>query len=170
MARQDINVSTPNDNLGDPLRDANIKINDNFIELYDKSVFKVAGKDLSTNDFTNTEQTKLSGIEAGAEVNVQADWNQTDSLAPDFIKNKTSAAPIDPTPIDSSVNAVQSGGVFDALALKANISQLHDAVTVSDSSEIDFTLTGQDITASIIAGSIDVLKLDAALQTDSGKP
>lgn len=33
-------------------------------------VDKVAGKDLSTNDYTTTEKTKLAGIEAGAEVNI----------------------------------------------------------------------------------------------------
>lgn len=38
-------------------------------------VDKVAGKGLSTNDYTTAEQTKLAGIEAGAEVNVNADWN-----------------------------------------------------------------------------------------------
>lgn len=47
-----------------------------------------SGKGLSTNDFTTAEKTKLSGIATGAEVNVQADWNQTDSSADDFIKNK----------------------------------------------------------------------------------
>jgi len=38
-------------------------------------VDKVTGKGLSTNDFTNTLKTKLDGIEAGAEVNVNADWD-----------------------------------------------------------------------------------------------
>lgn len=38
----------------------------------------------------------------------------------------------------------------------------HDAVTVTDSAEIDFTLTGQNITASIVAGSIDETKLDVS--------
>jgi hypothetical protein len=38
----------------------------------------------------------------------------------------------------------------------------HDPVTVTDSAEIDFTLTGQDITASLIASSIDETKLDAS--------
>ena len=38
-------------------------------------VDKIAGKGLSTNDFTNTLKTKLDGIQAGAEVNVNADWN-----------------------------------------------------------------------------------------------
>jgi hypothetical protein len=41
----------------------------------DLKVDKVTGKGLSTNDFTTVEQSKLAGIEAGAEVNVQADWN-----------------------------------------------------------------------------------------------
>lgn len=35
-----------------------------------------------------TITTKLAGIEAGAQVNVQSDWNQTDNTADDFIKNK----------------------------------------------------------------------------------
>lgn len=32
--------------------------------------------------------TKLNGIETGAEANVQSDWNQTNSSADDYIKNK----------------------------------------------------------------------------------
>lgn len=36
---------------------------------------KVNGKGLSTNDYTTEEKTKLAGIAAGAEVNVNADWN-----------------------------------------------------------------------------------------------
>ena len=40
-------------------------------------VDKVVGKGLSTNDFTDTLKTKLDGIQDGAEVNVNADWNAT---------------------------------------------------------------------------------------------
>jgi len=36
-------------------------------------------------------------------------------------------------------------------------------ITVTDSAEIDFTLTGQALTASLIAGSIDETKLDASV-------
>lgn len=50
----------------------------------------------------------------------------------------------------------------------ANTTARHDALTVTDSSEIDFTLTGQDLTASLITGSIDVLKLDSGVQTSLG--
>ena len=35
-----------------------------------------------------SDKTKLEGIEAGAEANVQSDWSQTTSSADDFIKNK----------------------------------------------------------------------------------
>ena len=38
------------------------------------------------NNYTSQEKTKLGGIEAGAEVNVQSDWNATSGDA--FIKNK----------------------------------------------------------------------------------
>lgn len=50
----------------------------------------VTGKGLSTNDFTDTLKSKLDGIESGAEVNVQSDWNQTTDTADDYIKNKPS--------------------------------------------------------------------------------
>lgn len=45
----------------------------------------------------------------------------------------------------------------------ANTAARHAAVTVTDSSEIDFTLTGQNITASIVSGSIDESKLDTSV-------
>lgn len=40
-------------------------------------VDKVDGKGLSTNDYTTAEKNKLSGISAGAEANVNADWSST---------------------------------------------------------------------------------------------
>ena len=58
-------------------------------------VDKETGKGLSSNDYTSTEKSKLAGIEAGADVNVQSDWNVTDTGADDYIKNK-------PTPMTQS--------------------------------------------------------------------
>ena len=51
-------------------------------------VEKENGKGLSTEDFTAALKSKLEGIAAGAEVNVQPDWAQTDNTADDYIKNK----------------------------------------------------------------------------------
>ena len=59
-----------------------IKKIDNVIQMVtdltavvSNKVDKEAGKGLSTNDYTTAEKNKLSGIAAGAEVNVNADWN-----------------------------------------------------------------------------------------------
>ena len=93
MSRINIDISTPNDGQGDPLRVAFDAVNTMFTELYDKSVFKEAGKGLSTNDFTTEQQTKLAEIQAGAEVNVQADLLQDDDLQDDFVKNKDATLP-----------------------------------------------------------------------------
>lgn len=66
MARQTIK-------LGELVKTAWQKVNENFKELYDSLANKqdkVAGKGLSTNDYTTEEKTKLSGIAANAQVNV----------------------------------------------------------------------------------------------------
>ena len=72
---------------------------------------------------------------------------------------------------DASWATLAGGGdmaaaVYDPAGGAAQVafaSELHDAVTVTDSAEIDFTLAGQNITASLIAGSIDETKLDASV-------
>lgn len=88
MAQINHNISSPNDDLGDQLRTAFGNQNTMNTEFYANKVDKVGGKDLSTNDFTNVLKTKLDGIAAGAEVNVQPDWEQADNTADDYIKNK----------------------------------------------------------------------------------
>ena len=49
----------------------------NLQSTLDNKVDKVSGKKLSTEDYTTYEKNKLSGIQEGAEVNVNADWNAT---------------------------------------------------------------------------------------------
>ena len=66
MARQTIK-------LGELVKTAWQKVNANFEELYNQMVNKVdkeAGKGLSSNDYTDAEKEKLSGIAASAQVNV----------------------------------------------------------------------------------------------------
>lgn len=53
-----------------------------------KYVVAVQGKGLSEEDFTSTLKAKLDGIAAGAEVNVQSNWNEADSSSDAFILNK----------------------------------------------------------------------------------
>lgn len=59
---------------------------DGLAASLDDKVDKVAGKDLSTNDYTNEEKAKLSSLENGAQKNVQSDWNASSGDA--LIKNK----------------------------------------------------------------------------------
>ena len=49
----------------------------NLQTALDLKVDKVAGKQLSTEDYTTSEKNKLAGIQSGAEINVNADWNAT---------------------------------------------------------------------------------------------
>lgn len=45
-------------------------------------------------NFTSAEKSKLSGIAAGAEVNVQANWTESNSSSDAFIKNKPTLATV----------------------------------------------------------------------------
>jgi hypothetical protein len=54
---------------------------------------------------TTAQTTKLAGIAEGAEVNVQADWNQVINTADDYIKNK----PTIPAAADGSETKVTAG-------------------------------------------------------------
>lgn len=79
-------------------------------------VDKVSGKGLSTNDYTTTEKNKLDGIAAGAEVNVQSDWNITDETSDAFIKNKPTI-PIVPTSLPAN------GGTAETISSTLPISK-----------------------------------------------
>jgi len=54
---------------------------------------------------TTAQSTKLAGIADGAQVNVQADWNQATNTADDYIKNK----PTIPAAADGSETKVTAG-------------------------------------------------------------
>ena len=72
------------------------------------------------NNFTTTLKDKLDGIASGAEVNVQANWNETNSSSDAYIQNKPSIPTIDSSITGSSqTNAVQGGAIYTALQEKA---------------------------------------------------
>lgn len=92
----------------DNTSDANKPISSATSAALSGKVDKVSGKGLSTEDFTTTEKSKLSGIAEGAEVNVQADWNEANSSSDAFIKNKPTI-PSGLTPATSVVNETSYG-------------------------------------------------------------
>lgn len=90
-------------------------------------VDKVVGKGLSTNDFTTEQMSKLAGVQEGAEVNVQPDWNVTDSNSDAFIKNKPAIPKeltVDEQMSETSTNPVQNK-VITAYINKLHGSTLH---------------------------------------------
>ena len=91
------------------------------------------------NNFTTTLKNKLDGIASGAEVNVQANWNETNSSSDAYIQNKPT---IDSTITGSSqTNAVQGGAIYTALQGKAGYQEYYDKDTMdADSSKPNGTL------------------------------
>ena len=71
---------------------------------------------------TPEQFNKLKGIEEGAEVNVQADWNQTDNTKDDFIKNK-------PDLTESALS-----GKFEDLKTKPELESSVGKITLKDTS------------------------------------
>ena len=82
-------------------------------------VDKVSGKQLSTNDYTDEDKTKLAGIAAGAEVNVNADWNAESGDAQ--ILNKPTI--ITEEQVDQKINTAV-GSVYRVKGSVANYSAL----------------------------------------------
>lgn len=92
-------------------------------------VDKETGKGLSTNDYTTADKDKLAGIAAGAEVNVQSDWNEADSTADDYIKNKpTIPAKTSDLQNDSGfITGVAWGGIAGTIANQTDLKNELDA-------------------------------------------
>lgn len=86
----------------------------------ESKVDKVEGKGLSTNDYTTEEKNKLSGIAEGAEVNVQSDWNITDSNSDAYIKNKPQAMK-NPNALNISLNGISQGEYDGSTQKEVNI-------------------------------------------------
>ena len=84
---------------------ANVTVPTTTSELTNNSDFVSDASYVHTdNNFTTAEKTKLGGIENGAEVNVQSDWNEADNTADDYIKNKPSSEVKSATDTFTTVN------------------------------------------------------------------
>lgn len=101
---------------------------------------------------TSAERTKLGGIAAGAEVNVQANWNETDTNSDAFIQNKPSLAPSNAEQnVQSDFNETDTNS--DAFILnKPDLTLKADKATTIEvagtANEIEVSPTGaQDLSA-----------------------
>ena len=157
-----------------------IGIDAEFIAEMGADVFvaKEAGKGLSTNDYTTAEKTKLAGIEAGAEANVNADWDAASGdaqiLHKPTIPSKTSEltndagfiiTETDPTvpswaktPSKPTYTASEVGALPDTTVIPTKTSDLtNDSGFVADSSYVhtdnNFTSTEKTKLAGIASGA-----------------
>ena len=120
-------------------------------------VDKVSGKGLSENDYTTSEKQKLAGIEPGANKTVVDSSLSSSSLNPvqnkviyealqsfvtswDDLTGKPSTLAgygitADTLPTENSTNPVESGGIYDALEGKEDISNKISAITANSTND-----------------------------------
>lgn len=162
------NISITKDNVGlgnvNNTADTDKPISTAAQTALDNKVDKITGKGLSEANFTDAEKTKLAGIAAGAEVNVQSDWNQGDDAADDYIRNKPANLVQDASYVhtdnnftnaekakaDGAIQSTEKGTANGVAELDANgkvpTSQLPAYVddVLSYNSLSDFPATGED--------------------------
>lgn len=90
-----------------------------YIQNKPQNLVQDAGYVHTDNNFTTTEKLKLDGIQAGAEVNVQADWNETNPDSDAYIQNKPTIPAgviVDQTYDATSTDAQSGTAVAEAVA------------------------------------------------------
>lgn len=113
------------------------------------------------NNFTTTLKNKLNGIAAGAEVNVQSDWAQTDNTADDYIKNKPSI----PTKTSDLTN---DSGFITSAALPTKLSDLTNDTGFITKSVSDLTNYYDQTTINNMFNALSVPTKTSDLVNDSG--
>ena len=119
---------------------------------------------------TATQITKLDGIAAGAEVNVQSDWTQATDTADDYIKNKptlgTAAAKNIPATGNASVTEVVYGDDTRLTDARTPTSHSH---AISDVTDLQTGLDGKvDENAAITGNTKTKITYDAKGLVTSG--
>lgn len=120
----------------------------------DQKVDKVTGKGLSTNDFTTAEKEKLAGIAAGAEVNVQANWNEADTTSDAYIQNKPSI-PTKTSDLTNDSGYITGTAWGDITGTMANQTDLNDELTALN--------TGLSSVSQTVGQKADKTYVDAGL-------
>ena len=117
------------------------------------------------NDITASALRTALNVEDGAEQNVQSDWNQTDSTADDYIKNK----PTIPTDTGAtSIEVTGAGNVVDSASYDSNTRKitLTKGFTAQRAiSEISFTVSDSGWSATADANGFYTLTIPS-----TGKP
>lgn len=114
------------------------------IPLLNDKVDKVSGKQLSTEDYTTAEKNKLAGIQTGAEVNINADWNATSGDAQILNKPTIPSQLVYTGSNGISVTGTVISPVYGTASntiAQGNDSRFHNAVTIGTANGL--SLSGQ---------------------------
>lgn len=87
----------------------------------------------SAGTMSSSHYTKLEGIESGAEANVQADWNQTNTSADDYIKNKPTLLTQQSATIAAGSTSTSISSSYTVLSYEAEMSNTEVVVDFSSS-------------------------------------
>ena len=180
MAKQTINIGTsPNDASGDKLRNAFIKTNQNFDEVYryiqdleadsitqseldtalSFKVDKVTGKGLSSEDFTTSEKNKLaqqSGTNTGDQdlsgLQLKSEKGQANGYASLGDDGKVHASQL---PVDNSVKrgfSFNEGAVLAADYYPSNTSIT--SITARNITKVEYGTDGLNFTELVLPGGL----------------
>ena len=139
--------------------DNNADIVDVLNSSITNKVDKISGKGLSTNDYTTAEKNKLAGIASGAEVNVQSDWNVTDTASDAYIKNKPALATV---ATSGSYNDLSNKPTIPSAVTETTVSSWGFTKNIGTYSKPNTGIPKTDL-ASVVQTSLD--KADTALQS-----
>ena len=148
-----------------------------------------AGKGLSTNDFTNALKSKLEGIESGAEVNVQADWTETNSSSDAYIQNKPnleallnekqdvidSSNKLDADLVDdsTSTNKFVNASILSDINSNTSARHTHNNKSILDATTASFTTAQETKLSGIESGAqvnvIEDIKVNGTSLTPTSK-
>lgn len=114
------------------------------------------------NNYTTTDKNKLDGIEAGAEANVQSDWNVSDNTSDAFIRNKPTIpsgnqlVPAATSSDEDKVLTVDSNG-DPQWETPQSVSQVQSDWTESDSSAASYIRNKPNLATVATSGSYNDL-------------
>lgn len=126
----------------------------------DGKVDVVEGKGLSSNDYTDSDVEKLSGIEAGAQVNVKPDWDAASGADGEILNKPTlgTAAALDvPTSGNASTTEVVKGDDTRLSDARTPVSHTHTLSEITDAG----AAAAKGSTNAVTSGSTDLVESGA---------